>query len=233
MKGGAFALAQMKLTLHGIGIAGIADNAASAPLTSLYLALHTADPGRGGSQITAEVAYPGYARVPVARSTAGFTVSSDPTQPYFTLAAVQSFPICGVGGAASAKFFSLGTASSGTGVVLYRGVIGPYGLPAFLGPFSATAAGTLTVPGLSGLAVDDQVIALGVDGSSLPTGLADGTTYYVKTVSGDSVALAATKGGAALTFSAAGDGVLYHSVPNDISAGTTPQLGTDTTVWDT
>jgi hypothetical protein len=34
-----------KLIFNATAIANIADNAASSPLTSLYVALHTADPG--------------------------------------------------------------------------------------------------------------------------------------------------------------------------------------------
>ena len=44
--------------------------------TNLYLALHTADPGAAGSQTTNEATYTSYARVSVARSTAGWTVAS-------------------------------------------------------------------------------------------------------------------------------------------------------------
>ena len=42
---------------------------------SFYISLHTADPGETGSQTTSEANYTGYARVGVARSSAGFTVS--------------------------------------------------------------------------------------------------------------------------------------------------------------
>ena len=41
---------------------------------SLYISLHTADPGEAGDQTTNEIAYTGYARVAVARSGAAWTV---------------------------------------------------------------------------------------------------------------------------------------------------------------
>lgn len=41
---------------------------------SLYVSLHTADPGAGGNQTTSECAYTGYARVAVSR-TSGWTVA--------------------------------------------------------------------------------------------------------------------------------------------------------------
>jgi len=41
-----------------------------------YISLHTADPGETGDQTTSESAYTNYARVSVARSTAGWSVAS-------------------------------------------------------------------------------------------------------------------------------------------------------------
>ena len=58
-----------------LAIANLADNAASSPLTNLYVALHTADPGESGTQSTNEISYTSYARVAVARSSAGWTVT--------------------------------------------------------------------------------------------------------------------------------------------------------------
>src|SRR3989304_7835788 len=49
----------------------------SAGAGSLYIALHTAEPGEAGDQTTSEVAYTGYARVGVARSGAGWTVTAN------------------------------------------------------------------------------------------------------------------------------------------------------------
>lgn len=110
----------LKLIFNGTAIANIADNAGTAPLTNLYLALHTADPGAGGTQNTNQASYTGYARVAVARSGAGFTVSGSSV----TLAAIASFPACSAG-SATATFMSIGTASSGAGKILYSGAITP------------------------------------------------------------------------------------------------------------
>lgn len=46
----------------------------SATAGSLYVSLHTGDPGSGGDQSTNECAYTSYARVAVARSAGGWTV---------------------------------------------------------------------------------------------------------------------------------------------------------------
>ena len=110
----------LKLIFQATAIANIADNAATSPLTNLYIALHTADPGVSGTQTTSEVAYTGYARVAVLRSSSGFTVTNNSVSP----AANISFPAC-TGGTATATYFSIGTASSGTGSVLYTGAISP------------------------------------------------------------------------------------------------------------
>ena len=70
-KGNTFENALMKLIFQGTAIANIADNASSSPLTSLYLSLHTSDPGEAGTQATNECAYTSYARVAVDRDSDG------------------------------------------------------------------------------------------------------------------------------------------------------------------
>jgi hypothetical protein len=119
-KGATFDNDWLKLVFNATPIANIADNAASAPLTSLYLSLHTADPGTGGSQTTNEAAYTGYARVAVARTSGGFTVSGNSC----TLVAAANFPSPGNAGETE-TFFAVGMISSGAGKILYRGPITP------------------------------------------------------------------------------------------------------------
>jgi len=92
----------------------------SSTAGSLYLALHTADPTEAGSQTTSECAYTSYARVAVARSAGGFTVSGSSC----TLTSTMSFPAA-TGGTEIATFFTVGTASSGAGKILYGGSISP------------------------------------------------------------------------------------------------------------
>jgi hypothetical protein len=87
---------------------------------SLYLSLHTADPGEAGDQTTSEVTYTSYARVAVARSGAGFTVTANA----IATAANTDFP-AGTGGSGTATHFGIGTAASGAGVLLYKGAISP------------------------------------------------------------------------------------------------------------
>ena len=119
-KGTTFSNDLLKLIFNATAIANIADNAASAPLTNLYASLHTADPTAGGSQTSSEIAYTSYARVAVARTTGGFTVTSNSVSP----AATVAFP-AGTGGSGTATHGMIGTASSGTGKQLYRGTVPP------------------------------------------------------------------------------------------------------------
>lgn len=86
--------------------------------TNLYLALHTADPGEAGSQTTSETAYTSYARVAVARTSGGWTVSSGTS----TNAALIQFPQC-TGGTSTITHVSIGTASSGAGQIIYSGAL--------------------------------------------------------------------------------------------------------------
>ncbi len=116
-KGTTFCNDLLKLILNGTAIANIADNAAASPLTNLYVSLHTADPS-AGNQTTSEATYTSYARVAVARTTGGWTVSGATVNPVATI----TFPQC-TGGSNTITYFAIGTASSGTGKILYSGQI--------------------------------------------------------------------------------------------------------------
>lgn len=85
---------------------------------NLYIALHTADPGEAGSQTTSEATYTSYARVAVARSGSGWTVSGNQA----SNAALIQFPQC-TGGTNTITYVSIGTASSGTGQIVYSGAL--------------------------------------------------------------------------------------------------------------
>ncbi len=90
----------------------------SSTAGSLYVSLHTGDPGEAGTQTTNECAYTSYARVAVARSGAGWTVSSNTV----TNAALIQFPQC-TGSSETATHFAIGTASTSTGKILYKGAL--------------------------------------------------------------------------------------------------------------
>lgn len=86
--------------------------------TNLYVALHTADPGEAGNQTTSEATYTSYARVTVARTSGGFTVSGNQA----SNTALIQFPQC-TGGTNTITHVSVGTATSGAGQILYSGAL--------------------------------------------------------------------------------------------------------------
>lgn len=117
-KGNTFENDLVLLIFNATAIANIADNAATSPLTSLYVSLHTGDPGETGNQTTSECAYTSYARVAVARSGSGWTVSGNAV----SNAAAVTFPAA-TGGSETATHFAVGTAASSTGKILYSGAL--------------------------------------------------------------------------------------------------------------
>lgn len=110
-----------KLIFQAVAIANIADNAVTSPLTSLYLALHTADPGAAGTQSTNEISYTGYARVAIVRTSSGWTVTANVINP----AANIDFGEMTAGTGGTVTHVSVGIASSGATKILLRGTLTP------------------------------------------------------------------------------------------------------------
>lgn len=122
-KSNAFENALALLVFNNTNAANIGDATGlrgSTTAGSLYFSLHTSDPGEAGDQTTNEIGYTLYARVAVARSGAGFTVTGGA----IATAANTDFPT-GSGGSGTATHFGIGTASSGAGVLLYKGALSP------------------------------------------------------------------------------------------------------------
>lgn len=109
----------LALIFNATAWADIAENDTSSPLSNLYLSLHTADPGVGNNQTTNETSYTNYARIAVVRTTSGWTAPSGGAT---ANAALAQFAQCGVTGA-TITHVAIGTASSGTGTVLYAGAL--------------------------------------------------------------------------------------------------------------
>jgi hypothetical protein len=123
-KSNAFESDMLGLILHGISIPGIADNAVSSPLTVLYVALHIGTVLDTHDQSTNEFAGGGYARQAIPRDATGFQLISsfaNPFPPYDIL----EFPEKTSGAAETVGGYSLGTAATGAGEILYySGVTG-------------------------------------------------------------------------------------------------------------
>lgn len=99
-----------------VGDAGGLQNSATAG--SFYVSLHTGDPGETGNQTTSEATYTSYARVAVARSAGGWTVSGNNV----SNAAAINFPAC-TGGTNTITHFGIGSDSSGTGNLFFKGAL--------------------------------------------------------------------------------------------------------------
>lgn len=109
----------LALIFNATAWADIAENDSSSPATNLYLSLHTADPGVGGSQETNETSYTNYVRIAIARTTGGWDAPSGGAT---ANAALAQFAQCGASGA-TLTHVAIGTASSGAGLVLYAGAL--------------------------------------------------------------------------------------------------------------
>jgi hypothetical protein len=109
----------LKLIFNATAIANLADNAATSPLTSLYVALHTADPTDAGNQSSSECAYTGYARQAVARTSGGWTVTGNSVSPNSNI----TFPNCAASPGSAATYASIGVAVSGATKILYSGAL--------------------------------------------------------------------------------------------------------------
>src|SRR5688572_20903714 len=81
------------LLLNNTNIANVGDATGlrgSSTAGSLYVSLHTSDPGEAGDQTTNEATYTSYARVAVARSAGGWTISGNAA----SNTAAITFPAC-------------------------------------------------------------------------------------------------------------------------------------------
>lgn len=120
-KGNTFENDWLKLIFNATAIANIADNAAASPLTNLYVSLHTGDPGEAGSQTTSEISYTGYARIAVARTSGGWTVTNNSVSPV----AAITFGEMTAGAGGTVTHFAVGTDTNGPGKILYKGTVTP------------------------------------------------------------------------------------------------------------
>ena len=140
-KGSTVANDFLKLILQAVNIALLADNTVTTPLTSLYLALHTADPGVGGSQATSEASYTGYGRIAITRASGagGWTVvgavGSNTSLAQFAQSSSSE----------TETYVSIGTATSGAGKILWSGALNaPLAVANLIQPQFGAGALTIT-----------------------------------------------------------------------------------------
>jgi len=117
----AFETALLTLYFNNTDHANVGDAAGiqnSATAGSFYISLHTGDPGETGDQTTSEATYTSYARVAVARSGAGWTISGANA----SNAAAISFPAA-TGGTNTITHFGIGSDSSAAGNLFFKGAL--------------------------------------------------------------------------------------------------------------
>jgi hypothetical protein len=117
-KSNALENALLLLVFNATTFDGIAENDSTSPNTHLFVSLHTGDPGEAGTQATSEAAYGSYARVSVARSGAGWTVTGNTV----VNAALVQFPQC-TSGSETITHVGVGLATSGSTTLLYKGAL--------------------------------------------------------------------------------------------------------------
>lgn len=122
-KGNTFENDLLALIFNATTIANIANNDSTSPLTQLFVSLHTADPGEAGDQTTSECNYTSYARVGVNRNSGGWTVTGNSVSPAANIDFAN--PSAATNLPQTATHFAIGTASTGTGKVLYKGALSP------------------------------------------------------------------------------------------------------------
>lgn len=118
----SFETALLTLLFNNTNIANIGDATGlrgSSTAGSFYVALHTADPGEAGDQTTSEATYTSYARVAVARSSGGWTISGNTV----SNAALITFPQA-TGGSNTLTHWSVGVAASGASQIQVSGALG-------------------------------------------------------------------------------------------------------------
>jgi hypothetical protein len=105
------------LLYNATGIANIADNAASSPITNIHVSLHTASLTPASLQNTSEATFTNYARVAVPRTTGGW---SAPSGGATSNASAVDYPVSGITGN-SITSAATGRDASGAGQVFHYG----------------------------------------------------------------------------------------------------------------
>jgi hypothetical protein len=211
-KGATYANSLLKLIFQATTIANLADNTATSPNTSLYVSLHTADPLAAGNQSTSEAVYSTYTRATVARTSGGFTVTTNSVSP----AATISFPACAT---------IATTAASGTGSAAT--ISWTTALPSAPAVNSTVTIAGMTPSGYNGTFTVTSSTTTSVTFANATTG--------AQTVAGT---ILITPPSAASYFAigtaATGTGVLLYAGPITptvtINSGVTPQLTTATAI---
>jgi len=135
---------QLLLIFQNTNFGGLGDATGlrgSTTVGSIYLSLHSADPGAGGNQSTNEISYTGYARLAVARTNVQWSESSGVVTNLLEL----DFGLCTVG-SANVTHVGIGTDPSGSGKLMFSGAVStPRSISAGVEPRFSASALTVTI----------------------------------------------------------------------------------------
>lgn len=106
--------ALLALIFRGTTWNGFAENDSSSPATSLWISLHTTDPGETGDQTIGEATYGGYERIEIGRDT-DWSVSNDAAEN----AADIAFPAVASAPGNAIRYLGIGTSDTGAGQLLF------------------------------------------------------------------------------------------------------------------
>lgn len=164
---------------------------------AVFASLHTAYPGSGGSNEVSGGS-PAYARKAITWNAASSGNMDNNADPVFDYPASTTVPWLGYWSASSAGTY-YGCSALGGGNLM---------------PFTAEDSTDFLTVDNHGLTDTTQVVVYDAGaGAVLPTGLTEGTVYFVRDATTDTFKLAATSGGVAIDLTADGAGFVQTIVP--------------------
>lgn len=203
----------MSTFLAGKVIDHLLRNQAYTPPATVYLSLHTADPGLTG---TNEVTGGSYIRQAIALTAASSSHTDNSGLISFT-----GMPAVAAPGVVYAGLWDAST----VGNFLYGSPL----TPAAQVTFACTAVAStdvITTQAVHGFVANDTVEFEAAEGTAIPTGLTAGTIYYVISTGLTTTAfeVSATQGGAAVNITADGGAVVRKVVGKVVNSGDTFQV---------
>lgn len=187
------------------------DESGGAGVGATHGSLHTAYSSTGTSEVTG--GSPAYARKALTWAAASGRSKATSASAVFDVPAGTTVRWVGLWDAVTAGNF-LGMTPNGGGI--------PQG---FVVPDISNDVLECVAHGFSN---GDQVVVWAVPGDPVPTGLAEGTVYFVTNATTDDLTLSATSGGSTINITAIGAGLLQKIVPETFGAQGTHTVSTAT-----
>lgn len=181
----------------------VLDESGGAGVGATHGSLHTAYSSTGTNELTGGT--PAYARKAATWAAASGRSKAISASMVFDVPAAQTVRWVGFWDAVTAGNF-LGMTPNGGGT--------PQG---FVANSADVTSDTLDCVA-HGFSNGDSVVVWAVPGDPLPTGLAEGTVYFVVGATTDTLQLSATSGGSAINITAIGAGFLQKIVPEVFGA---------------